>query len=169
MYIYNRRKVRKETPHHSLQEVPITTFIRILFVTCLVPGLSVPLPAGQDQDAEGSQDHPLISRYPGSFIKAYLTKEFDEFTFPPGKLANANTFTKSQHLEGKITRIVYVGPAGRSVVEVYRNDQGALKKAGFETLFSCGPQDCGGFGSASPRAYGSGEYEDCWGPDDGIH
>jgi hypothetical protein len=111
----------------------------------------------------------LISRYPGSFIKAYLTKEFDEFTFPLGKLTNENNFTKSQHLEGKITRIVYVAPAGRSVVEVFRNYQGALKKAGFETLFTCGPQDCAGSGGTSPRVYGSGEYDDYWGPDHGIH
>jgi outer membrane protein OmpA-like peptidoglycan-associated protein len=111
----------------------------------------------------------LISRYPGSFITKYLTKEFDEFTLPLGKLTDANTFTKSQHLEGKITRIAYVAPEGRSVLEVYRNYQGALKKAGFETLFTCGPQDCGGYGSASPRVYGGGEYDDYWGPDHSIH
>ena len=115
----------------------MTTFIRTTLVAWLLLGLSAPFAAGQDQDVEGSQDHPLISRYPGSFITKYLTKEFDEFTFPLGKLTNANNFTKSQHLEGKITRIVYVGPAGRSVVEVFRNYQGALKKAGFETLFTC--------------------------------
>ena len=147
----------------------MTTFIRTIFVACLLLCLSAPLVVAQDQDVEGSQDHPMISRYPGSIITKYLTKEFDEFTFPLGKLTKENTFTKSQHLEGKITRILYVGPAGRSVVEVYRNYQGALKKAGFETLFTCGPQDCGGYGSASPRVYANGEYDDYWGPDHGIH
>ena len=93
---------------------------------------------------EGSKDHPLISRYPGSVITNYLTKEFDEFTLPLGKVIDENKFTKSQHLEGKITRIVYVAPQGRTVLEVFRNYQGALKKAGFETLFTCGPQGCVG-------------------------
>ena len=146
----------------------MTTFIRTVFVACLLLGLSAPLAAAQNGDVEGSKDHPLISRYPGSVIGAYLQKEFDEFTLPLGKLADEK-FTKSQHLEGKITRIIYVAPEGRSVLEVFRNYQGALKKAGFETLFTCGPQECSGSGSSSARVYGSGEYDDYWGPDHGIH
>jgi len=109
----------------------------------------------------------LISRYPGSVIKNYLTREFDEFTLPLSK-ATDQKFAKSQHLEGKVTRIVYAAPQGRSVLEVFRNYQGALKKAGFETLFTCGPQDCWGSGNPSPRVYGNGEYDDYWGPDHGI-
>src|SRR5208337_133710 len=120
----------------------MTTFIRTVFVACFLLGLSAPFAAGQDQDVEGSRDHPLISRYPGSFIGAYFQKEFDEFTLPLGKLGK-ETFTKSQHLEGKVTRIVYVAPQGRSVLEVFRNYQSALRKGGFETLFTCGPQGCG--------------------------
>ena len=146
----------------------MTTFIRTVFVACLLLGLSAPFAAGQDQDVEGSKDHPLISRYPGSVITHYLTKEFDEFTLPLGKVVDQK-FTKSQHLEGKITRSVYVAPEGRSVLEVFRNYQGALKKAGFETLFTCGPQDCFGSGRSDARVYGNGEYDDYWGPDHGIH
>ena len=123
----------------------MTTFIRTVFAGCLLLGLAAPFAAGQDQDEEGSKDHPLISRYPGSYIKDYLTKEFDEFTLPLGKTSDLK-FAKSQHLEGKITRIVYSAPPGRSVLEVFRNYQGGLKKAGFETLFTCGPQDCVGEG-----------------------
>jgi OOP family OmpA-OmpF porin len=141
----------------------MTTFIRTVFLACLLLGLSVPFAAGQDQDAEGSKDHPLISRYPGSFINRYLTKEFDEFTLPLGEVVDEK-FSKSQHLEGKITRIVYVAPAGRSVLEVFRNYQGALKKGGFETLFTCGPQDCAGSGSPMANAYASGDNLDYWGP-----
>ena len=146
----------------------MTTFIRTVLVACLLLGLSAPFTAGQDQDVEGSKDHPLISRYPGSVITHYLTKEFDEFTLPLGKLTDEK-FTKSQHLEGKITRLTYVAPEGRSLLEVFRNYQGAFKKAGFETLFTCGPQECLGSGSSSGRVYGSGEYDDYWGPDHAIH
>src|SRR5208282_755706 len=108
------------------------TFIRTVFVASLMLGLSASFASAQDQDAEGSKDHPLISRYPGSVITHYLTKEFDEFTLPLGKLAD-DKFTRSQHLEGKFTRIVYLAPAGRSVLEVFRNYLGGLKKGGFET------------------------------------
>jgi outer membrane protein OmpA-like peptidoglycan-associated protein len=109
----------------------------------------------------------LISRYPGSYIAKYLSKEFDEFSLPMGPVDEENTITKNQHLEGKITRIVYVAPAGRTVLEVFRNYQAALKKAGFETLFTCGPQGCG---STIANAYAnSGDSADYWGPEHGIH
>jgi hypothetical protein len=104
----------------------MTTHIRTVVVACLLLGLAVPFAAGQDQDAEGSKDHPLISRYPGSVIARYLTKEFGELTLPLGEVVDEK-FSKSQPLEGKITRIVYVVPQGRTVLEVFRNYQGALK------------------------------------------
>jgi OmpA-OmpF porin, OOP family len=146
----------------------MTAFMRTVFVAGLLIGLSASFAAAQDQDMEGSKDHPLISRYPGTFIKDYVTREFDEFTLPLGKTSDLK-FAKSQHLEGKITRIVYTAPAGRSVLEVFRSYQDALKKAGFETLFTCGPQDCSGTGKSDGRVYGNGEYDDYWGPDHGIH
>jgi flagellar motor protein MotB len=145
----------------------MTTFIRTVLVACLLLGLSAPFAAAQNEDVEGSKDHPLISRYPGSVITHYLTKDFDELTLPLSKVIDQK-FAKSQHLEGKITRIIYVAPEGRSVLEVFRNYQGALKKAGFETLFTCGPQDCCVSGSSNARVYGTGDYDDYWGPDHGI-
>jgi flagellar motor protein MotB len=145
----------------------MTAFMRTVFVAGLLIGLSAPFAAAQDQDVEGSKDHPLISRYPGSYITNYLAKDFDEFTLPLSK-TNDLKFAKSQHLEGKITRIVYVAPQGRSVLEVFRNYQGALKKAAFETLFTCSLQECCASGCSSPRMYGSGDFDDYWGPDHGI-
>ena len=62
----------------------MTAFMRTVFVAGLMIGLSAPFAVAQDQDVEGSQDHPLISRYPGSYISKYLTKEFDEFALPTG-------------------------------------------------------------------------------------
>ncbi|MGA2572226.1 MAG: DUF4892 domain-containing protein [Terracidiphilus sp.] len=145
----------------------MTAFMRTVFVAGLLIGLSAPFAAAQDQDAEGSKDHPLISRYPGSYIAKYLSKEFDEFSLPLGPVNEENTITKNQHLEGKITRIVYVAPPGRTVLEVFRNYQEALKKGAFETLFTCGPQGCG---STIANAYAnSGDNADYWGPQHGIH
>jgi outer membrane protein OmpA-like peptidoglycan-associated protein len=98
--------------------------------------------AAQQQDMEGGKDHPLISRYPGTYIRNYLQKEFDEFELPLGKLTNEKP-TKSQHLEGKITYIWYEAPRGRSQLEIFRNFDAALKQAGFETLFTCARDQCG--------------------------
>jgi OOP family OmpA-OmpF porin len=96
----------------------------------------------QQQDVDGSKDHPLISRYPGSYIRNYLQKEFDEFELPLGKLTNEKP-SKSQHLEGKITYIWYEAPRNRSQLEIFRNFEAALKQAGFEALFTCAGDQCG--------------------------
>jgi OOP family OmpA-OmpF porin len=95
------------------------------------------------EDVEGSKDHPLISRYPGSFICYYDVKEFDEYVLPLGKLDEGGKLTKSQGLEGKVTQITYLAPEGRSMLEIYRNYELALQKAGFETLFSITSKELG--------------------------
>jgi OmpA-OmpF porin, OOP family len=114
--------------------------IMLLLVVCAGFGA-----AQQNRDAEGSKDHPLVSRYPGSFIRQYVHKEFDEFELPLGPVSNGK-FTKTQHLEGKLTFIWYETPADRSHLEVFRNFESALKQAGFETLFTCTKAQCGNDG-----------------------
>jgi OOP family OmpA-OmpF porin len=96
----------------------------------------------QQEDVEGSKDHPLISRYPRSYIRNFLQKQFDEFELPLGKLTNEK-LTKSKHLEGKITYIWYEAPQDRSQLEIFRNFEAALTQAGFETLFTCALDQCG--------------------------
>jgi outer membrane protein OmpA-like peptidoglycan-associated protein len=114
------------------------------FGTCAVIIASATLCVAQVKpDVKGSKDHPLLSRYPNSSISEYSVAEFDEFTLPLGK-SNAGKLIKSQQLEGKITRMVYNVPAGRSILEVYRNYESALKQGGFAVLYSCvGVQECG--------------------------
>ena len=51
--------------------------------------------------------------------------------------------TKSQRVEGRVTRILYVGPQERSPLEVVRNYEPELKKNGFETLYTCTGTQCG--------------------------
>lgn len=131
-------------------------FIRKLavpLILCLLPAAS---PFARGQDKEESKDHPLISRYPGSVIKDYNQKEYDEFELPMG-VANQDGEKvgepgKTQHLEGKVTFIRYDDPKGRSVLEVYRNFEGALRTAGFAILYTCtSVQQCGwGNRSSSP-------------------
>lgn len=111
--------------------------IRRTVVVCFLAALTAALGAAQDTDIENSKDHPLVSRYPGTVITEYSFTEFDEFTLPLGKLTDDKVFQKTQHLEGKITRIAYQGPTGRSLLEVYRNYESAMQKGGFQTLYSC--------------------------------
>jgi len=107
--------------------------------------------AAQAGDIEGSKDHPLLTRYPGSVISKYEVFEFDEFTLPLGRLKDDGTLAKSQHLEGKITHIVYDAPNGRSLLEVYRNYESALIKGGFQVLYGCNGADA--CGCCGPKLY----------------
>jgi OmpA-OmpF porin, OOP family len=138
------------------------TINRNLFAAGMCFALAVAPAAAQPKDAAGSKDSPLVTRYPGSVIDKYQTHEFDEFSFPVGAITG--DAPKSLHLEGKVTRIIYTNPAGRSPLEIYRNYESALKKAGFETIFTCSGDACGiaRFHMTSDWAdvwYGAGHYQ----------
>ena len=90
-----------------------------------------------ERDVEGSKDHPLITRYPGSIIAEYSQEADSEFVLPLGKMNPGGKLPMSQHLKGKITHIGYDNPKGRTVLEVYRNYESSLRTAGFEILFTC--------------------------------
>jgi outer membrane protein OmpA-like peptidoglycan-associated protein len=102
------------------------------------------------KDLAGS-DHPLLKRYEGSFIVAYSTKEFDEYKLPLGKALNPSVeanagqrIAKQNAIEGRITRITYFAPKGRSAVEIFRNYEKELKAQQAETLFAgSGPDELG--------------------------
>ena len=117
------------------------------FACCLLLLLPPAALLAQRPDIAGSKDHPLISRYPGMVITNYTSNDFNEFVFPLGKLnPTAGPFAKSLKVEGKVTRIYYEYPAGRSTLEVFRNYEAALKQSGFVVLFTCDSEATCGFG-----------------------
>lgn len=105
--------------------------------------------------AAAGQDHPLISRFPGAQIRTSTTKAFDQLVLPLGPFKRkqitpsqwAGDIPDSRKLEGKVTRIVYTNPTGRSSIEIARSYQQALEKAGFKVLFACGDTECGEAGT----------------------
>jgi hypothetical protein len=129
---------------------------RMLLVAGLFVAFAAAPMAAQPRDVEGSKDSPLVSRYPGSIIDNYKTRQFDEFSFPVGAVTPQG-MPKSVHLEGKITRISYTYPQDRSPVEVYRNYESALKHAGFETVFACSGDACG-----VARFHMTADWSDTW-------
>ena len=94
--------------------------------------------SAQEEDVPGSADHPMLSRFPGSAIGVYVPSRFDEYVLPlGGQSEDGSSFVESLDLEGRVTRIQYFGiPADRSMLEVFRNYESALKQAGFDILFS---------------------------------
>jgi len=114
---------------------------RALSITAMLTVLAIP--QARAADVAGSKDHPLITRYPGSSIAEYNQVQFGDYTLPLG-IPQDGRFSKSQRLEGKVTRIHYEIPEGRSSLEVFRNYQAALQAGGFTALFSCsGDGQCG--------------------------
>lgn len=123
--------------------MPARNFLRPLAQTSVALAtvlLTMPILA-QGTDARGSADHPLLSRYPGSRIQTYSQVEFDQYSLALGIENNAPS--DIQQIEGKVTKIGYVNPAGRSAFEIYRNYEDVLESAGFETLWSCAADACG--------------------------
>jgi OOP family OmpA-OmpF porin len=132
------------------------TFNRNMFIAGLSLAIAVVPLAAQPKDTTGSKDSPLVTRYPGSVIDQYVTHQFDEFNFPIGAIGKEGA-PKSLHLEGKITRIVYTNPEGRSGLEIYRNYETALKSAGFQSIFSCSGDACG-----TARFHLTNDWADQW-------
>ncbi|MCL1037393.1 DUF4892 domain-containing protein [Shewanella submarina] len=93
------------------------------------------------KDMDGSQDHPMIARLPGAYIRDY-----QQFDFGQTKVMSNYSDGKIQirNLEGRITDIGYELPRSYSEYEVNANYQSALKKLGFLPLFECqGETGCG--------------------------
>ncbi|MEA1673477.1 OmpA family protein [Nitrospirillum sp. BR 11163] len=99
-------------------------------------------PALAAGDVPGSKDHPLVSRFAGATITAYEHKDFDE-AFLPDRPVKDEDKAEGLHLEGKVTRVWYTIAAGKSTLEVERNYQDALQKAGFQMMFRCAKEECG--------------------------
>lgn len=94
------------------------------------------------QDRPNSQDHPVITRYPRQTIRLYDVKEFDQYNLVLS-VDKAGGPENVRKLEGKVTRINYRNPAGRSTLEIYRNFEAGLRRSAARILFACEGNACG--------------------------
>ena len=119
--------------------------LQLLALTLVFLCIAAPLRAqeeGQEQpaadegpkDAEGSKDHPLLSRMPKSVITSYSHKDFQEHSLLIGRDADVNQ-DKRRDVEGRYTEIQYQHDPKTSTTEVFRNYDNALAKGGFKKLF----------------------------------
>ncbi len=81
-----------------------------LFPLALLMAMTVDV-AAQEQDSPDTADHPLVSRYAGSFIDGQQVRDFAAYTLPTGpavKDAQSQVIPAEKiSLEGKITRTLY--------------------------------------------------------------
>ena len=69
-------------------------------MTCLLFASALVTPAAvHAQDAEGSKDHPMLSRMPGYFIAEYDAQDFGSYDFQIG--------ADEKHVEGRYWKISY--------------------------------------------------------------
>jgi len=131
----------------------LTSFCAILCVLAFGVGsaFAAPDPAyvsEAETDAPKAADSPLTGRYEGSHILSQTVKAFDELTLPSGVAEGADYdskkhFSKTQAMQGKITRTIYVSPPGRSSLEVFSNYKDTLTAKGFTPVFECAKEACG--------------------------
>ncbi len=110
--------------------------------TALFAFLLAALTGAVAQDKPGSKDHPILKRYKDSFIFQYSQQDFAAYPLALGKAlnpsatgSNGRKIETEQTIEGRVTRISYLAPAGRSSLEVFRNYEQELKDKGFTTLY----------------------------------
>nr|WP_284269129.1 OmpA family protein [Bradyrhizobium iriomotense] len=99
--------------------------------------------SAQTRDVAGARDYPGIGRFGGSVITGYVAKDFDATRMQAAAFKDGQP-TNARRLEGRIIRIAYRTNPGPSILEVSRNFETQLAKAGFETLLACDTDACGG-------------------------
>ena len=116
----------------------------LLFITPYVLG----------EDVKGAHDHPAVSRFTGSTIISFHEDAFDTSPLPAGAI-DGSSFSRTKDASGKVTRIAYVAPSGKTTAEIIANYASALAKAGFGTFFRCesGQEEHGCGGMNFSQAY----------------
>ena len=108
----------------------------VVRAVCILSLLIAPSLFAQE-DAEGCKDSPMITRMAGSKLASCENKEFDQATFsmPPDADGNA----QEKKVEGEYHTWNYNTREGVSEIQVFRNIETALKRAGFTIDYENSP------------------------------
>ena len=113
--------------------------VAALAIAALLPALAT----AQPRDVAGAKDYAGIGRFKGSVVTGYDVKSFDAARLQAAPFRDGKP-VDARRLEGRVTRIAYRTGKGPSMLEVARNFENQLAKAGFETLLACDTDACGG-------------------------
>src|SRR5258705_2390453 len=115
-----------------------TPLVLLIALSCQLPTQA----GAQTRDVAGAKDFPGIGRFAGSVITGYQVKDFDAARLQAAPFKDGRA-ADERRLEGRVTRIAYRTNPGPSILEVSRNFETQLAKAGFETLVACDTDACG--------------------------
>jgi outer membrane protein OmpA-like peptidoglycan-associated protein len=116
-----------------------TPLVLLVALSCQLPTQA----GAQTRDVAGAKDFPGIGRFGGSVVTGYQVKDFDAARMQAAAFKDGNP-ADARRLEGRVTRIAYRTKPGPSILEVSRNFETQLTKAGYETLLACDTDACGG-------------------------
>ncbi|MGE0063400.1 MAG: OmpA family protein [Xanthobacteraceae bacterium] len=122
---------------------PHSSTIRFALFSSLAAFCLITSAQAQTRDVRGARDYPGIGRFAGSVITGYEAKDFDAVKLQAAPFKDGKA-TDARRLEGRVTRVAYRTEPGPSILEVSRNFENQLAKAGFQTLIACDTDQCGG-------------------------
>lgn len=106
----------------------------------------------QTKDKKGSSDHPLIERFPDTYIQNYKRTDFARLNLPKGPITREHydeqgrtAMPPVQTVEGELTQILYkANSLETSALRIFRSFETAFEKSGFTPLFTCeSDKECG--------------------------
>lgn len=95
------------------------------------------------QEVKDATDHPLVARYRGARIVGYDEEPVGTYVLALGPISRDYEHTDSLPLVGRLRRVLYLVPPGRSAEEVYRGYARQLRQAGFDEMYACAREACG--------------------------
>ncbi len=121
--------------------------LKVITALCFFISGAILTSAGQD--VPNSKDPPQMKRYEGSELIGYRAPRFDEYLLPLGPPSNFSppAYEKSKSTEGQVSYYTYLGPAGRSPAELYRNYKQEFERLGVQVQYEKGAGQPGDFGS----------------------
>jgi outer membrane protein OmpA-like peptidoglycan-associated protein len=119
--------------------------VLVICFAIFTSSFGLPALAQDKKDARGSKDHPLISRFPDTFIQSYFHSDFDEFFIATGPITpeiltaqGKTALPPKKSFEGEKTVITYQANNNDiSALAVYKNFEKAFMENGFEKVFAC--------------------------------
>lgn len=92
-------------------------------------------------DKKGTSDHPLLSRFPGSYLIDSSRSDFEVYPLITGIKKDKNIPQKM--VEGKVTNLNYRIDKQVGTYALHKNYLNALQSAGFEVIVECSAKTCG--------------------------
>ncbi|MDO9503306.1 hypothetical protein, partial [Falsiroseomonas sp.] len=103
-------------------------------------------------EARAQADHPLVGRYEGATLRDRVE---EAFTIYPRIIGFEDGTPLIELREGKLTRLAYNNPPGRSTLEVLRNYLAALQaQPGFRLDWECAGRAACGSTARTPQGRG---------------